>query len=178
MGTSTSLRYLNQMKLFQKCSFLYTTFTSLISSIATETVVILFSVLEKIYPLDLCKENSGIILLKFFVEINSRKKNYLLCFSYNPHKNYIYQTMLIYRNSYWKCSIKKQFLKMKTHQHRCFPVNIAKSLRTPILKNICEQLLLDLLRKELDFHNSNHDNLLLLGGFNSEMIESSLKDIC
>ena len=27
-------------------------------------------------------------------------------------------------------------------QHRCFPVNIANFLRTPILKNICEQLLL------------------------------------
>ena len=29
-------------------------------------------------------------------------------------------------------------------QHRSFPVNIAKFLRTPILKNICEQLLLSL----------------------------------
>ena len=26
--------------------------------------------------------------------------------------------------------------------HRCFPVNFAKFLRTPVLKNICEQLLL------------------------------------
>ena len=25
-------------------------------------------------------------------------------------------------------------------QHSCFPVNIAKFLRTPILKNICERL--------------------------------------
>ena len=30
----------------------------------------------------------------------------------------------------------------KRHQHRCFPVNIAKFLRTPILKNIWKQLLL------------------------------------
>ena len=29
----------------------------------------------------------------------------------------------------------------KRLQHRCFPVNIAKFLRTPILKNICERLL-------------------------------------
>ena len=29
-------------------------------------------------------------------------------------------------------------------QHRCFLVNIAKFLRTPILKNICERLLLQL----------------------------------
>ena len=28
-------------------------------------------------------------------------------------------------------------------QRRCFPVNIAKFLRTPILKNNCERLLLD-----------------------------------
>ena len=27
-------------------------------------------------------------------------------------------------------------------QHRCFPVNIVKFLRTPVLKNICERLLL------------------------------------
>ena len=30
----------------------------------------------------------------------------------------------------------------KTLQHRCFPVKFAKYLRTPILKNICERLLL------------------------------------
>ena len=30
----------------------------------------------------------------------------------------------------------------KRLQHRCFPVNIVKFLRTPILKNICEWLLL------------------------------------
>ena len=29
----------------------------------------------------------------------------------------------------------------KRLQHRCFPVNIANDLRTPILKNICEVLL-------------------------------------
>ena len=31
----------------------------------------------------------------------------------------------------------------KRLQYRCFPVNIAKFLRTSILKNICQQLLLD-----------------------------------
>ena len=30
----------------------------------------------------------------------------------------------------------------KIHQHRCFPANIAKFLRTPISKNVCERLLL------------------------------------
>ena len=31
----------------------------------------------------------------------------------------------------------------KRLQHRCFPVKFVKLLRTPISKNICEQLLLD-----------------------------------
>ena len=31
----------------------------------------------------------------------------------------------------------------KRLQHRCFPVNLAKILRTPVLKNICERLVLD-----------------------------------
>ena len=35
------------------------------------------------------------------------------------------------------------FLK-KRFKHRCFPLNIAKILRTPILKNTPEQLLLDI----------------------------------
>ena len=38
---------------------------------------------------------------------------------------------------------KTNFLK-KRLQHRCFHVNIAKFLRTPILKNIYEQLLLEI----------------------------------
>ena len=33
-----------------------------------------------------------------------------------------------------------KFIKMRL-QHRCFPVNIRKCLRTPILQNICERLL-------------------------------------
>ena len=31
----------------------------------------------------------------------------------------------------------------KRLQHKCFPVNLAKILRTPVLKNICERLVLD-----------------------------------
>ena len=37
------------------------------------------------------------------------------------------------------------FIKKKL-QHRCFPVSVAKILRTPILKNICERLLLNIVR--------------------------------
>ena len=74
------------------------------------------------------------------------------------------------RSSHRRCSIKKLFLKIlqnpqKTHVleslfkrvaalkacnfiktrllHRCFPMNIAKFLRLPILKNFCERLLFD-----------------------------------
>ena len=55
------------------------------------------------------------------------------------------------KNSFWQVRI---FLKTlwentctgvslkKRLRHKCFLVNFAKSLRTPILKNICEQLLL------------------------------------
>ena len=73
----------------------------------------------------------------------------------------LYQTD---KSSYWGCSIKNavrirknlqyshktivlksllinfKFIK-KGLQHRCFPVNIAKFLRKPILKNICVRLL-------------------------------------
>ena len=38
----------------------------------------------------------------------------------------------------------------KRLQHRCFALNIVKFSRTPILKNICKRLLLDL--KELINH--------------------------
>ena len=36
----------------------------------------------------------------------------------------------------------KKFIKKKP-QHRCFPVNIAKFLGLPVLKNICERLIFD-----------------------------------
>ena len=75
------------------------------------------------------------------------------------------------RNSHWKCSIKKPVLKIfavftgknqswslfliKLFQHRCFPVNIVKILRTSILKNICTQLLLNVI------FNSNEEKHFL-----------------
>ena len=45
----------------------------------------------------------------------------------------------------------------KRLQHRCFPINIAKFLRTPILKNICECLLLHLVMNDIIpfFMNNN-----------------------
>ena len=57
---------------------------------------------------------------------------------------------------------KKMFLKISQYSqknicvgvslHRCFPMEFAKFLRTPILKNICEQLLL-LALKVMAFNN-------------------------
>ena len=75
------------------------------------------------------------------------------------------ENLVEFRSSHRACSVKKAALKYfviftgkylwwsvllikawnvikKRLQHRCFPVNIAKLLRTPILKNICERLLL------------------------------------
>ena len=46
------------------------------------------------------------------------------------------------------------FLLKKRLWHRCFPVNFAKFLRTPISKNICERLLLQLPCKTLHFRIS------------------------
>ena len=40
------------------------------------------------------------------------------------------------------CSLNAATLLKKRLQHRFFPVNIAKFLRIPTLKNICERLLL------------------------------------
>ena len=37
---------------------------------------------------------------------------------------------------------------------------------------------IDFLRRELDLHTSNYENFPLLGDFNSEMIDTNLKDFC
>ena len=74
------------------------------------------------------------------------------------------------RNSHRRCSIKKAVLKniaifirnylhwtlfsTELFQHSCFPVNIAKFLRTPSLKNIYEWLLLNVV------FNSNEEQHL------------------
>ena len=76
------------------------------------------------------------------------------------------------RNSHWRCSMKKAVLKnfaifigktlswslflIKLFQHRCFTVNMAEFLRTAILKNICERLLLNVV------FNRNEEQQLLV----------------
>ena len=74
-----------------------------------------------------------------------------------------------------ECSVKKVFLKIlqfsqkavsfqvcnvikKRLQHRCFLVKCANFLRTPILKNICERLLLYLFKEVAEWSGWNmHD---------------------
>ena len=60
------------------------------------------------------------------------------CFQRNSEQKLV-QLSAIYTGFNWKKSI---CCREKEGQHRCFPVNVAKFLRTLILKNICERLLL------------------------------------
>ena len=74
------------------------------------------------------------------------------------------------RSSHRSCSVKKGLLRnfanftgkhnqvadlqsasflQKRFQHKCFPVKFAKLLRTPILQNICNRLLLEAFYKKL-----------------------------
>ena len=84
-------------------------------------------------------------------------KNTIIIFSWNFGFVPAIQTFfLCFRSNHQKYSVKKLFLKISQYtvkfqlcnvikkriQHRCFPVNIAKFLRTPIFKNICKTLLL------------------------------------
>ena len=79
-------------------------------------------------------------------------------------KNYTMRSMTFFRVLFRSCSLKFRNIHKKTPvleslfnkvvgreacnfikkrlQHRCFPMNIAKFLRTPILKNIYKRLLL------------------------------------
>ena len=78
---------------------------------------------------------------------------------YNHQISYIHHHIKFWKSIMNRCSIKKLFLKIlqysyentvlyfqscnfikKRFQHRCFPVNIAKFFRAPVLKNIWERL--------------------------------------
>ena len=90
----------------------------------------------------------------------------------NPLLSPVSLICLLYRSSHWRCYVKQGVLKnfanftgkhlywslflrklqalllvtiKKRLQHKCFNVKFAKFLRTPILKNICEWLLLSVL---------------------------------
>ena len=93
-----------------------------------------------------------------------------------PHERKVFRTEN-YRRSHWRCSVEKGILKKFTNftgkhlkvpfnkvavlracnfskkrlQHRCFPIKFAEVLRTYILKNICERLLLNLCKYPTSF---------------------------
>ena len=97
---------------------------------------------------------------------------------------------------HWRCSIKKTFRKnfeylqellklfcnfiTKRLQHKCFPVNIGKLLRTPTLNNISVRMLLKLLQEVIvqDFLSaeslSNHTDLLILQKYQLLSIQNAL----
>ena len=103
-----------------------------------------------------------------FLHENNLRNFVLVCLG----QYYTKQLPVQRRNSHQRCSVKKVFLKIsqysqentvleflfnkvaglqgcnfieKKFHHRCFQVRFAKFLKTPILKNICKQLLLTML---------------------------------
>ena len=57
-----------------------------------------------------------------------------------------------------KLFLKKYAIFTGRLQHMCFPKNIAKVLRTPILKNICERLRLKIPRISLNGNSKSTDH--------------------
>ena len=109
------------------------------------------------------------VLWKFFIKIESTWRREIK--EEAPQLTLLYCDGRTIRNSHRRCSIKKAVLKnftilqycflhlcwskvaglnscsfiKKKPQRRCFPVNIAKFLRLPNSKNICDRLLLTVL---------------------------------
>ena len=62
----------------------------------------------------------------------------------------------------------------KRFQHRCFPVNIVKFLKTSILKDICERLLLNFL---IQNGRNNRKNRDLFRDDNRRRVQNSVKHV-
>ena len=62
----------------------------------------------------------------------------------------------------------------KTLQHRCFPVNIVKFLKTSILKDICERLLPNFL---IQNGRNNRKNRDLFRDDNRRRVQNSVKHV-
>ena len=91
------------------------------------------------------------MLFNTMMEQNLRTKEALLrkSFSFEYFLQFFIRKLITApaRSSYQRCAIQKRLAGLKgcnfkRLQFRCFPVNIAKFLRKPILKNICKRLLL------------------------------------
>ena len=100
------------------------------------------------------------------------KKLFLKISQYSQEKNCAGVSFLI------KLQALSPVTLLKRLQHRCFPMNIVKFLRTPILKNICEPLLLNSVwplqfqmnqgyvfpkTKQILSHGSKHELLCSIG---------------
>ena len=76
---------------------------------------------------------------KFFAKIIG--ENYVFCcsshISFNPSSHLKNFAIFIAKHLCWSLFLIRLF------QQKCFPANIANFLRTPILKNICERLRLN-----------------------------------
>ena len=111
-----------------------------------------FSLEQKQPPEVFCKND----VLKNFTIFTEKR----LCLSH-----FLNKVAEISSLQHWRF-IKKRF------QHRCFPVNIAKFLKTRIMKNICEELFLKTLDVSLLALLLNADYLLTAYEFISKKIDS------
>ena len=111
-------------------------------------------------------------------DVSRRKKYYVITWLQNSC--WIVLFLKKYRSSYLRCSVRKGVLKnfgsstgkqlcwslflwscrppawkffKKRLEHKCFPVKFATLLRTPILKNICKRLLLEVFFKKAVLKN-------------------------
>ena len=89
-------------------------------------------------------------------------------FSYDPNIKFL--CCKNHRSNHWRCSVKEGVLKnfaynfiKKRLQHRCFPVKLAKFLRTSIFKNTFERLLLqDIIEKTIHLFPSQNQDLVII----------------
>ena len=115
------------------------------------------------FPFFKMRENNKILrecyedhfIKKFKLELNRpylRVPIYIYIYKYSQkqppeafYKKAVLESFAIFTRNHqcWSFFLIKasNFFK-KRLQHRCFPVNIAQFLRTPTLKNVCDQLLL------------------------------------
>ena len=70
------------------------------------------------------------------VKGNDQKRPPVVFYKKNVHKNF---GIFTGKHLHWSLFLIKLQAIKKRLQHRCFPVNIAKCLGAPILKNICER---------------------------------------
>ena len=92
-----------------------------------------------------------------------------------PKFSNIYRKTAMLESLFYKVAGLKAYIFIKKRlQHRCFAVNIAKFLRTPILKNVCKRLLLIL--NWWSRHQNRNQNLDRLFTMCVKTVQFSLGD--